>query len=128
MATHSFSILIVDDIIDNLDFLQLFLESEGYRVDVASGGSMALSKIQRAPPDLLLLDVMMPDMNGLEVAQHLRRDQKFASLPILLITANGEINLEQAKTVGANDLLCKPVDFDELLIKVRLWCPSTKDY
>ncbi|MBW4692359.1 MAG: response regulator [Lyngbya sp. HA4199-MV5] len=119
---QNYTILIVDDIADNLLLMQLFLEPEGYQVEVASSGNTAIAKIEASLPDLVLLDVMMPDMNGLEVTQRLRENSSFLSLPIVLITANQEIDFEQAREVGANDLICKPVDMDELLSRISIWC------
>ncbi|QYO68712.1 response regulator [Leptolyngbya sp. 7M] len=66
-------ILVVDDIADNLLLLQAILESEGYQVELADSGPAALDRIKTAPPDLVLLDVMMPDMNGFEVTQRVRQ-------------------------------------------------------
>ncbi|MBW4474218.1 MAG: response regulator [Stenomitos rutilans HA7619-LM2] len=120
--TQNYNILIVDDIADNLVLMKLLLEIEGYQVDVASSGSTAISKIEASPPDLVLLDVMMPDMSGLEVTQRLRGSKSFSLLPIVLITADRAIDFEQARAAGANDLICKPVDMDELLIRIGNLC------
>lgn len=112
-------ILVVDDLADNLLLLKTVLEAEGYVVEVASNGSSALEKVEAMPPDLLLLDVMMPDMTGYEVAQRIRQSERLASIPIVLITAYDEIKSSQGKLVGANDFIRKPIDFDELLSRVR---------
>ena len=115
-------VLVVDDIADNLLLMQLVLEMEGYRVELADSGAIALSKIRESPPDLVLLDVMMPNMNGFEVTHCLRQSEALSRLPIVLITADREINFEQALAVGANDIISKPVDMDELLVRVDQWC------
>ncbi|MBW4581467.1 MAG: response regulator [Tildeniella nuda ZEHNDER 1965/U140] len=115
-------IIIVDDIADNLLLLQLVLEAEGYRIELAMSGSAALSSICASPPDLVLLDVMMSGMNGFEVTQQLRQSKHFSMLPIVLITADREIDLDRALAAGANDVICKPVDLDELLVRVSAWC------
>lgn len=112
-------ILVVDDLADNLLLLKTVLEAEGYVVEVASNGSSALEKVEAMPPDLLLLDVMMPDMTGYEVAQRIRQSERLASIPIVLITAYDEIKSSQGKLVGADDFIRKPIDFDELLSRVR---------
>jgi CheY-like chemotaxis protein len=65
---------------------------------------------------------MMPDMNGFEVTHCLRQNEAQSLLPIVLITADREINFEQALAVGANDIISKPVDMDELLVRVDQWC------
>ena len=79
-------ILVVDDVADNSFLLQTFLELEGYQVEVADSGYLALEKIETAPPDLVLLDVMMPGMNGYEVVKHIRENQQLPFIPILLVT------------------------------------------
>lgn len=122
---QEYSVLVVDDIADNLLLMQLVLEMEGYRVDLADNGTTALSKIKESPPDLVLLDVMMPGMNGFEVTQCLRKSRELPQMPIVLITADRDIDFEQALAVGANDIITKPVDMDDLLAKVGNWCPMT---
>jgi len=119
-------VLVVDDVADNLRLLQLVLEMEGYRVELANSGAIALSKIQESPPDLVLLDVMMPNMNGFEVTHCLRQHEELSLLPIVLVTADREINFEQALAMGANDIICKPVDMDELLVRVDKWCATDR--
>ncbi len=120
--SHNYQILIVDDLVDNLFLLQFFLEDQGYQVDTATEGRTALTKIQASPPSLLLLDVMMPEMNGFEVAQCLRQDNNLSSMNIVLITADKAVDLNQALAVGANDIIHKPINFDELLSTVKIWC------
>ena len=120
--TQNHCILIVDDIADNLLLLQLILETEGYRVDLADSGSLALSRIQASPPDLVLLDVMMPGMNGFEVTRRLRETESFSTLPVVLITADRSVSFEQALAAGANDVICKPIDMDHLLNRINGWC------
>lgn len=112
-------ILVVDDLADNLFLLQTLLETEGYRVETADNGRSALAKLQTASPDLVLLDVMMPDMTGFEVTQHIRQHQQFASVPIVLITAHSEAKAEEGLAVGADDFVSKPIDFDDLMQRVQ---------
>ena len=76
-------ILVVDDITDNYLLLQTLLETEGYQVEVADSGQAALAKVESNPPDLMLLDVMMADMNGYEVTQHIRQNPRLPFIPIL---------------------------------------------
>lgn len=111
-------ILAVDDVVDNLFLLQVLLESEGYRVETADSGHAALAKAKAEPPDLVLLDVMMPDMDGCEVTRHLRQNQQFSNVPILLLTAHDEVNVSAGLEAGANDLIRKPIDFDQLLNRI----------
>lgn len=118
MSLTNHRILIVDDVADNLFLLQTVLECEGYTVETALNGKIALDKIERTDPDLVLLDIMMPELNGYEVTRQVRQSERFASLPIVLLTAHDEYSQRPYKDIGANDLIRKPVDFDELLSKV----------
>jgi CheY-like chemotaxis protein len=111
-------ILAVDDMPDNLFMLQTLLELEGYAVEVATSGKTALNQIQTSPPDLVLLDMMMPEMSGIEVIHRIRRDAKFAELPVLLITANQELNADAIES-QPNGVIHKPIDFDELLTQIK---------
>lgn len=113
-------ILVVDDLADNLFLLQVFLEAEGYEVDTADSGSLALDKITAFPPNLVLLDVMMPGMNGYEVTQRIRQNDRLPFIPILLITAYEEVTVSQGLDMGANDIIRKPINFEELLARIRL--------
>jgi CheY-like chemotaxis protein len=115
-------ILLVDDLADNLFLMQTLLETEGYDVDVANNGRLALTKIEASPPDLVLLDVMMPEINGYEVTRCIRQNDTLPFIPILLITAYDETGLIQGLDVGANDFIRKPINFDELLAKIRELC------
>ena len=111
------SILIVDDIVDNSDLLKAFLEIENYQIDVANSGAIALEKISANPPDLVLLDVMMPGMNGYEVAQQIRHNLKL-SMPILLVTGNDQPD-RTILNLDAEDFIRKPIDFDKLLNRIK---------
>ena len=112
----------VDDREDNVVLLQCLLCSVGYAVETATSGVSALEQVQRSPPDLVLLDVMMPGMDGFEVTRQLRRNDRSPPIPIVLVTAAQEIGLQQALSVGANDYISKPIDLDQLLETVRAWC------
>lgn len=119
MATDVDRILVVDDIADNTFLLQTILESEGYQVEIASSGMAALELIEAAPPDLVLLDVMMPEMNGFEVTQRIRQNAALPFIPILLITGYTEPSAADGFDVGADGFIRKPIDFDELLGRIR---------
>ena len=120
MATQ-YRLLAVDDVPDNLFLLQTILEAEGFAVDVATSGSVALNKIKAAPPDLILLDVMMPGMTGYEVTQRIRQDESLPAMPILLITAHDEAAALRGLELGANDFISKPIDFNQLLTSIRTY-------
>jgi CheY-like chemotaxis protein len=114
----AFRILVVDDLDDNLFLLQTILEAEGYEVDTANNGSSALAKVEASPPDLILMDVMMPDMNGYEVTRRIRQNSSIPFVPILLVTAHEDANDVQGLALGANDFIRKPIEFDQLLTRV----------
>jgi CheY-like chemotaxis protein len=118
-ASPAFRILVVDDISDNLFLLQTVLEAEGYEVDTADNGSLALAKIETSLPDLILMDVMMPGMNGYEVTQQIRQNQHIPFIPILLVTAYANADAIQGLALGANDFIRKPIEFDSLLAKIE---------
>lgn len=112
-------ILVVDDIADNIFLLQTLLENEGYQVDVADSGHAALNKIVSCPPDLVLLDVMMPEMNGFEVTRQIRQNSRLPFIPILLITGYTEPAPADGFEVGADGFIRKPIDFDKLLSRIQ---------
>lgn len=110
-------ILAVDDTADNLLLLQIFLESEGFEVEVADSGSTALDRLEQSSPDLILLDVMMPGMNGLEVTQEIRSNNR--TLPILLISAHDKMQIQPGLDAGANGYIQKPINFTQLLSRIE---------
>lgn len=112
-------ILIVDDSPDNLFLMQTTLEEQGYQVHLTDSGSSALSMIESSPPDLLILDIFMPEMDGYEVTRRLRQTTNLSYLPILLISAHEEADLVKGLDLGADDFIRKPVELDELLARVR---------
>lgn len=115
--THQ--ILVVDDAPDNCFLIQSILEEEGYEISVAYSGAAAIAQIEESPPDLVLLDIMMPGMDGYEVTRRLRANPKLPFMPILLITAFDQASLVKGLDLGADDFIRKPVEFDELLARVR---------
>jgi two-component system sensor histidine kinase/response regulator len=112
-------ILVVDDIRDNLILVRTLLESEGYAIDSVSDGATALQKTLQSPPDLILLDVMMPEMDGYEVTRTIRSYTNITYVPILLITAFDESSVVEGLDAGADDFIRKPFDTNELLARVR---------
>ncbi|BAY08507.1 response regulator [Calothrix sp. NIES-2098] len=109
------SILICDDLVDNCIILQVILEMEGYKVECATSGREAINQIQLHKPDLLLLDVMMPELNGFEVVKIIRQDQHLQYLPILLITAYKQMIVPKLTHINVNRVIHKPVDSDDLV-------------
>ncbi|MBP5976580.1 hybrid sensor histidine kinase/response regulator [Brasilonema sp. CT11] len=112
-------ILAVDDNPDNLILLETILESEGYKVELISNGIHALEQIAQEPPDLILLDVMMPEMDGYEVTRRIRQNREISYIPILLITAYHDASVVEGLDAGADDFIRKPFDHEELLARVR---------
>lgn len=112
-------ILVVDDSPDNVFLIQTILEEEGYAISTAADGASALAQIEESPPDLVLLDVMMPGMDGFEVTKRIRQNTNLSFIPILLITAHDKPSVAQGLDMGADDFIRKPVEVDELMARVR---------
>ncbi|MEQ9485144.1 hybrid sensor histidine kinase/response regulator [Coleofasciculus sp. F4-SAH-05] len=112
-------ILAVDDAPDNLFLMQTILETEGYELSLVEDGYSALAIVEKSPPDLILLDVMMPQMDGYEVTRRIRQNSSLPFIPILLITAYEQSSAIEGLDAGADDFLRKPVDVGELLARVR---------
>jgi len=118
-------ILIVDDNELTLTLVSKILELDGYDVDVAINAADAFKMIQSRKPDLAVLDVMMPDMNGYELCKRLRMEPFSLKIPILIMTAEGrDEDTDQALACGANDLLTKPFNNDELRKHIRNLIPE----
>lgn len=117
----TYQILAVDDLPDNLALVEAILADEGYAVRCVTSGEEALHTIRREPPDLVLLDVMMPGMDGYEVARRIRQSHEdgLPYIPVLLITADHRSNVVRGLDAGADDFIRKPVDIDELVARVR---------
>ena len=112
-------ILIVDDHEDNVELLKARLESWGYGTDSAGDGEEALQKVEADPPDLILLDVMMPKIDGIEVARRVKGNENLPFIPIIMQTAlDATENKVEGLEAGADDYITKPIDFAEL--KARL--------
>jgi CheY-like chemotaxis protein len=108
--THT--ILVVDDHPDNRELLMRRLEREGFRVLGAESGRQALDQVKGGPVSLILLDVMMPGMNGIEVLQAVREDHSASELPVIMVTAKAQSeDVVEALGNGANDYVTKPIDF-----------------
>lgn len=114
------NILVVDDKPDNLRLLSALLSQLGYEVRKVINGQTALKTVQAAPPDLILLDVMMPDMNGYEVCQHLKASPLTSDIPVIFISALDEV-LDKVKAfaVGGVDYITKPFSEEEVFARVE---------
>ena len=119
-GARSAYVLIVDDERRNRDLLEVMLSAEGYDIATAEGGTEALRMVAERRPDLVLLDVMMPGMNGYEVAAALKLDPVTAQVPIILVTALDDRNSRiHGLSAGAEEVLTKPVSRHELCLRVR---------
>jgi len=113
-------ILIVDDDLDSVKLIGLMLERLGYEITAAQLGAQALDKAQSENPDLVILDIMMPDMDGYEVCRRLRADPATADLPVIMFTAKAQVDDKVAGfQAGADDYLTKPVHSEELAARVE---------
>ena len=114
------TVLIVDDNPQNVELLQAFLESLPVKIVTASDGLDALQKVGEHHPDLILLDIMMPQMSGFQVCRKLKSDPKTRDIQVLMVTALNELgDIEQANEVGTDDFVSKPVNKIELLTRVK---------
>ena len=120
MSSRKMSVLVVDDDIRVLRMLQRMLEIEGYRVLTASNGEAALNMFDEETPVLVLLDIMMPDMDGYEVCRRLRSDPGTAALPVLMFSAKGSsADRKNGFQVGANDFMVKSAGPRALVVRIR---------
>jgi CheY-like chemotaxis protein len=113
-------ILLVDDNTTNLQVLFQALSPEGYELLVAQSGEQALETAAEAKPDLVLLDVKMPGIDGFETFRRLRAGEATAEIPVVFISAHANVeSMDEAKVLGAEGYLTKPFQFDEVIAKVR---------
>ncbi|MBD2152966.1 response regulator [Leptolyngbya sp. FACHB-16] len=113
-------ILIVDDVPDNIRFLSSFLVEQGYQVRKAVSGQMALRVIRALTPDLILLDINLPDISGYEICCQLKEDPSFEMIPIIFLSAGNEaIDKVKAFQIGASDYITKPFYLDEVLVRIQ---------
>ena len=116
----SMTIMIVDDTKENINVLRRTLTTVGCRISVALNGKMALDLIPKLKPDLVLLDVMMPDMDGYEVCRRLKENPDLQNIPVIFITAKGDIeDVVEGFEAGAVDFIMKPFRQEEVLARVR---------
>lgn len=115
-----YRILIVDDVIANILLLKVLLTNEKFGILTASSGNEAIEVAQKEKPDLILLDVMMPDKSGFEVAKILKNDEVTAEIPIIFLTAlDSPSDIVEGFHVGGNDFVSKPFSKDELIVRVK---------
>jgi len=114
-------ILIVDDTPSNLDLLTEILKSNGYKVRPVTSGRLALQAARSVPPDLIFLDVNMPEMNGYEVCEHLMADEALAGIPVIFLSALTETEDKvRGLRGGGNDYITKPFQAEEVLARIEV--------
>lgn len=114
-----YKILIVDDVVSNVLLLKVLLTNEKFQTVTASNGEQAIEQVKKEKPDLILLDVMMPGIDGYEVAERLKKDSEAKDIPIIFLTAlNNTADVVRGFKVGANDFISKPFNKEELIIRV----------
>ncbi len=113
-------VLIVEDEPDLLELVRFNLDQAGFKVETCESGEDALASLRRAPPDLLILDLMLPDVSGEDVCRSVRADPRFAQLPIIMLTAKAEeVDRVVGFELGADDYVTKPFSPRELVLRVR---------
>jgi len=115
-------ILVVDDEVDLVETIRFPLEMEGFNVLVSYNGEDALNQARKEKPDLILLDLMLPKLDGYKVCRLLKFDERYKDIPILMLTAKTqEKDKLLGKETGANEYITKPFDIDELMKKVNVY-------
>ena len=123
------SILIVDDTVMNVDLLTLVLKKNHYKIRVADSGKRALEQVCVSPPDLILLDIMMPGMDGFETCRRLKANRDSANIPVIFITALDEMKDKlKGFQVGGTDFITKPFQAEEVLARVKAHLTIQKLY
>jgi len=114
------AILVVDDEPDNFDVIETLLHRSGYQLNYASSGVRAIERLQTFQPDLILLDVMMPDANGMEVCRQIKAQRRWQMIPIIMVTAlTAKEDLAQCLAAGADDFISKPINGIELRARIH---------
>src|SRR5262245_3906688 len=112
-------ILIVDDTPANIQMLSGMLKEKGYQLSVATNGMQALEVLEKIKPDLILLDVMMPELDGFETCRRIKRSEAWRDIPIIFLTARTEIeDIVRGFEIGAMDYVAKPFNAHELMARV----------
>ncbi|UKO96782.1 hybrid sensor histidine kinase/response regulator [Nostoc sp. UHCC 0870] len=127
--TNQPSILVIDDEPDNFDVIETLLDSEGYQLHYAPTGQQAIDRLHIFQPDVILLDVMMPDLDGMQVCRQIKSDSQWQSVPIIMVTAlTAKEDLARCIAAGADDFISKPVNGVELRARVHSMLRMKQQY
>jgi two-component system alkaline phosphatase synthesis response regulator PhoP len=122
------TILVIDDDPLLVAMIEHKLKTRGYNVDIAADGVAGLSHAREKRPDVIVLDVMMPSLDGRQLLQTLKADPQLSSVPVIMLTARrGESDIVSALQLGATDYLTKPFSTDELMARITRLLPKTRD-
>jgi DNA-binding response OmpR family regulator len=114
------TILIIDDEVEFAEMIRIRLEANGFHIETAPDGTAGIERASAIQPELILLDVMMPGLDGFAVLRRLRKDEATRGIPVVMLTARGEFkSIAEAQAIGAADYLIKPVETDQLLKLIR---------
>jgi len=114
-------VLLVDDDKQILSSLGVYLELENYEVETASNGEEALAKVRGNKPEILVLDIMMPEMDGFQVLESMKMDKEFADIPVIMLTAKGQpVDVLKGFKMGASSYMTKPFNLNELVENIEL--------
>ena len=120
LHARSASVLVVEDTIENLRLLSELLGGQGYEVRAVTNGRQAIQAVEREPPDLILLDINMPELNGYEVCRHLKAQERSKDVPVIFITAlTDTVDKVRAFDAGGVDYVTKPFQVEEVLARVQ---------
>lgn len=120
-------VLLVDDDEQILRSLRVYLDLENYNVHTANSGKLALEKLKEVKPEILVLDVMMPEMDGFEVLEIVKKDGKLKDIPVIMLTAKGQdVDVLKGYQMGASSYMTKPFNLNELVENIELVLSSKK--
>src|SRR5450432_329201 len=118
-------ILIVDDQVDNRELLKIILTHQGYLVVTAAGGELALAMVAEQPPDLILIDVLMPGIDGYQVVAKLKGNLATRPIPVIMVSGLDDHDSRmRGRSAGADGFICKPLDRTELFTQIRTLLPA----
>jgi CheY-like chemotaxis protein len=119
-------LLIVEDEQDSLELLKVVVMSEGYHATTAEDGSKAIDLLNHIKPALIVTDLMMPNLDGIDLIKHVRNSPTLKDIPIIVITGTSRTDIERSKLAGATKVIRKPIDITEFVLNLREFIPARK--